>query len=75
MTKTRVELEHENAVLRKVVHNTFWMARRYARGRMTSAPSTVNDCLQELEAINMPIAPDRTLVADGNSNDEVLDLK
>lgn len=75
MTKTRPELEHENEVLRNVIGNTFWMARRYANGRKTYAPDTVNQCLRDLETIDVIIKPDQTLVQDGNSNADILDIK
>jgi len=59
--------------LEKVILQTFWMARRYANGRKTGVPYTVNECREVLLRLGMTIAPDHTLVDDGNSNPDVLD--
>lgn len=52
----------------------FWMARRYANGRKTHAPDTINQSLTALKALGIDIPYDHTLVADGNSNAEYLDV-
>ena len=66
-------LREENDELRVIILDTFWMARRYARGRQTLSPSTVNDCLARLAALGFVVRSDHTLVADGNSNPDTLD--
>ena len=67
------ELIEENQLLKSIILNTFWMARRYANGRQSVAPSTVNECLTQIATCDMLIAPDHTLVEDGNSNPDILD--
>ena len=42
------KLEKENEVLRHIVENTLWMARRYADGRMSYAPSMFNQAVTKL---------------------------
>lgn len=66
-------LKQENEMLRAVIHDTFWMARRYANGRHTHAPTTINMCLDTLESIGIEIESDRTLIDDGNSDMRKLD--
>lgn len=43
------EIKRENEVLRSIVQNTLWMARRYADGRMSYAVSTYNDAVHALD--------------------------
>lgn len=42
--KSKREFERENETLRRIIKETFWMARRYAHGRCTYAPSMVREC-------------------------------
>lgn len=67
-------LEKQNEILRAVIHDTFWMARRYANGRHTYAPATINMCLDTLESIGIEIEGDETLIQDGNSDMRKLDI-
>lgn len=38
-------LELENSVLRDILKDTLWMARRYAHGRSTYSPMLVNQAI------------------------------
>lgn len=40
-------LQVKNQRLEHIIRETLWMARRYADGRMTYAPETVNKCIDE----------------------------
>lgn len=40
---------HKTKLLEYIVRETFWMARRYAHGRHTFAPSTVRECYNILK--------------------------
>jgi len=51
------------AALTQVVQDTFWMARRYAHGRNTYAPSIVRDAFWTLKANGIDIPPDQTIEA------------
>lgn len=50
--------------LEQIVRDTLWMARRYADGRQTLAPSTVNAAVRAAEAAGIVIEPDPTLLDD-----------
>ena len=41
-----------------VIQHTFWMARRYAHGRSTYAPSLVRECYQVLKQLGIKINHD-----------------
>jgi len=56
--KTREELERENHALRHIVRETIWMARRYADGRSTYAPSMVNEAITEALRLGIQVDPD-----------------
>lgn len=43
----------ENAALRKIVVDLHWMARRYADGRMSTAPEMFNDAVKALLAMGI----------------------
>jgi len=66
-------LGHRVQRLEAVIAQTFWMARRYANGRQSVAPSIVNDAYIELQKLGVDIHSDQALVDDGNSNPDVLD--
>ncbi|MFA6158956.1 MAG: hypothetical protein WC763_05050 [Candidatus Paceibacterota bacterium] len=36
--------------LENIIRETFWMARRYANGRMTFAPSTIRNCYRVIKS-------------------------
>jgi len=61
--------------LEQVIRDTFWMARRYANGRSTHAPFTVNSALETLQDLGVDVDDDHTLEADGNSNQRTLDFR
>ena len=67
----RTERERE---LERIVVDTMWMARRYACGRKTHAPVTINKCLGMLDKLGIVIRDDGSLIADGNSNARTLDI-
>jgi len=60
--------------LERIIRDTFWMARRYANQRHTYAPTVINDALKQLTLLGIGVHPDNTLLEDGNSNPETLDI-
>lgn len=74
MPKTREQLEEENEIMRSIIQDTFWMARRYANQRLTTAPWTVNECLGKMTSVGIMISSDSTLIEDGNSSADILDI-
>lgn len=60
--------------LEMVIRDTLWMARRYALGRQTYAPSTVNAAVEKCKELGINIGGDITLEQDGNSNDTYVDV-
>ncbi len=62
-------LRSENEQLRRVTVDLHWMARRYADGRQSYAPSLFNDHVRTLLALGVPLnaTGDQTIwAADGN---------
>lgn len=57
----------------EALQDTLWMARRYANGRQTHAPSTVNRHIEWFESCGFKVEDDHTLVEDGNSSPKTLD--
>lgn len=57
-TKTTKQLREENEILQKCVLDLYWMARRYADGRMSYAVPTCNDAIRKLIDIGLPIKED-----------------
>jgi len=47
------------ALLEEVVTETIWMARRYAHGSRTFAPTTVNESIDTCLAMGIKITEDR----------------
>lgn len=45
---SKLDLEIENATLKRIVQNLHWMARRYADGRQTYATSMMNEATRDL---------------------------
>ncbi len=45
-------------ILRTIIQETLWMARRYADGRCTYAPSTVNEAIDAALALGLHITTD-----------------
>jgi hypothetical protein len=56
--RTKAEVENENGILRLAILDCWWMARRYADGRMTYATSTYNDHTRKLIALGLPLRED-----------------
>ena len=56
-----ISLEEENAILRSIVQDTLWMARRYADGRATYAVGMVNDAIDKADEIGVATRPDLVL--------------
>lgn len=56
--------------LADVLRETIWMARRYADGRMTYAPTTINRAIDTLKAMGIQVEPDgatgKTYARDGH---------
>lgn len=44
--------------LRYIIEQTLWMARRYADGRRTYAPSDLNQCIDLALSLGIDIKPD-----------------
>ena len=51
-------LRAENQQLRRVIYEIHWMARRYATGRSSYAPSMFNDALKVAIDLGCDIRPD-----------------
>lgn len=58
---TKKELERENEDMRQIIKDIFWMARRYAHGRHTYAPSIIRDAYKYITSKGIKIAHDITL--------------
>jgi len=70
----RIEaLEEKVRIYERVILDTLWMARRYANGRKSYAPTVINDALGKCAELGILIAPDHTLIEDGNSDASILD--
>jgi hypothetical protein len=52
------DLKHENQILREVIRETLWMAKRYANGRSTFAPTTVNEAIDALLKLGVELRMD-----------------
>jgi hypothetical protein len=59
--KSMQELEQENYILRSIIKDTLWMARRYADGRSTYAPSAVNMAIEKAKQLGITIGTDTSL--------------
>lgn len=51
---------HECAVLKSVIHDIWWMARRYADKRMTYAPGMFNEAMDKCVRRGMEFRIDNT---------------
>ena len=51
-------LREENQQLRRVIRDIYWMARRYATGRSSYAPSMFNDAIKVAIDLGCDIYPD-----------------
>ena len=51
-------LREENQQLRRIINEIHWMARRYATGRKTYAPSMYNDAIRAAIDLGCDIKPD-----------------
>ena len=56
-----ITLEEENTILRSIVQDTLWMARRYADGRATYAVGMVNDAIDKADKVGVATSPDLLL--------------
>lgn len=52
----------KNKQLEKIIKDIFWMARRYAHGRHTYAPSIVRDSYIKLKEFGIDIPKDNTIL-------------
>lgn len=57
---TVAQLRAENALLRAIVTDLQWMARRYASGRSSYAPGLYNDLIRQAQLLGMEFQPDGT---------------
>lgn len=57
MSKVR-QLENENQILKSIIKDIWWMARRYADGRLTYAPGLFNGAMARAKSCGMEIEPD-----------------
>lgn len=44
--------------LEKIIHNIWWMARRYAHGRRTYAVNIFNESIREAQELGLKFTPD-----------------
>ena len=51
-------LREENQQLRRIINEIHWMARRYATGRKSYAPSMFNDAIKIAIDLGCDIGPD-----------------
>jgi hypothetical protein len=59
MSKEEIhKIKQENDVMRYIIRETMWMARRYAHKRSTFAPGSVNECIMLAESIGINIEVD-----------------
>ena len=65
MKQNEGKLEEENQILKDVIHDTLWMAIRYAHGRHTTVPSTVRRAVKKIKEIypDFNLGEDKTIVA------------
>jgi hypothetical protein len=47
--------------MEEIIRETLWMARRYAHGRSTYAPSTVNQCIDTALKLGIEITADHVV--------------
>jgi hypothetical protein len=55
--KSNKQLQEENIALRAICRDLHWMARRYATGRRSTAPSTLNDHVRKLLELEVSLNP------------------
>jgi len=62
-------MDAQNALhdLQHIIEETLWMARRYADGRSTYAPETVNKCIDKALEIGIDLSgpPEEMYASDG----------
>ncbi len=56
----RTDWKHRAKVLESVVRDIYWMARRYADGRQTYAPSMYNDAINRALTLGITLSVDST---------------
>ena len=54
-------MKNENEILIDCIKKTLWMARRYAHGRHTYAPSDFREAYNKLQEIGVHIARDEVI--------------
>lgn len=47
------KLKEENEILKEIIKDTLWMAQRYADGRSTYAPYTLNMAVHKLDGLGL----------------------
>ncbi len=66
MTNKKITDKQRIQILEQVIQDTFWMARRYAHGRKTYAPSMVRDAYNLLKNLGIEIKHDDVIKAPEN---------
>lgn len=56
----QINWKHRSKVLESIVTDIYWMARRYANGRQTYAPSLYNDAIQKAQELGLDLPIDVT---------------
>lgn len=54
-------MDRDNSVMRQIIADTLWMARRYAHNRFTYAPTTVNEAIDAAENLGIKITEDKEI--------------
>lgn len=58
ISKTKRQLEIENDELKSIIKRMWFMAKRYAEGRNSYAPSMMNDCTRRALELGVQLEPD-----------------
>lgn len=53
---------NKTEILKQIIRDTFWMARRYAHGRHTYAPGMIRDAYKMLKKYFPELVPFRDIV-------------
>lgn len=78
MKTNKISLKKENEILRSIIKDISWMARRYATGRSSVAPGLYNECAAKSLELGIELNPtaDGTIWAEdgmGRSFDSLTD--
>ena len=65
------KLQQENETLKRIIKDTFWMARRYAHGRHTYAPSMVREAYNTLHMLFPDIKIENDVTIEAPKDEEI----